>query len=350
MTMPSSGPLNMGGTTTPVSVAQELGLGLTTTISMDQAAVRTLAGVGGSGTTWSMNSLYGKANRVALSHTFSASTANASLNVTTISGYVAGKSDITITVNSGVYLYATSTATPGLTLVGGAAGDTVTLVNNGLIMGQGGNGASGSTAGLAGGIAISLGFNTTINNTNAAAYIGGGGGGGGGYQQTRKSTTRLGGGGGGAGGGNGGAGTSGAGGTGGAIGATGANGIGGKNTVAGGGGSGGGGSCAAATISISYGFSGGGGGRIFPGTGGAGGFSDATIALGTQRGGAGGSTNAVGQNFVGTGGCGGGGGWGASGGSGEGGAGGAGGRAVSLNGRTVTWTSGNTTRVYGSVS
>jgi hypothetical protein len=64
MTMPSSGPLNMGGTTTPQSVANELGLGLTTTISMNQANVRTLAGVGGSGTTWSMNSLYGKSSIV----------------------------------------------------------------------------------------------------------------------------------------------------------------------------------------------------------------------------------------------------------------------------------------------
>jgi len=60
MTMPASGALNMGGTTTPQSVANELGLGLTTTISMNDAAVRTLAGVGGSGTQWSMNSLYGK--------------------------------------------------------------------------------------------------------------------------------------------------------------------------------------------------------------------------------------------------------------------------------------------------
>jgi hypothetical protein len=52
----------MGGTSSPVSVAQELGLGLTTTISMNQANVRTLAGVGGTGTTWSMSSLYGKSN------------------------------------------------------------------------------------------------------------------------------------------------------------------------------------------------------------------------------------------------------------------------------------------------
>lgn len=78
MTMPSSGPLNMGGTTTPQSVANELSLGLTTTISMNQANVRTLAGVGGSGTTWSMNSLYGKSNRTVAfnnANTFSSSVA-----------------------------------------------------------------------------------------------------------------------------------------------------------------------------------------------------------------------------------------------------------------------------------
>ena len=63
MTMPASpNTLNMAGTSSPVSVAYELGLGLTTTISMNQAAVRTLAGVGGSGTTWSMSSLWGKSN------------------------------------------------------------------------------------------------------------------------------------------------------------------------------------------------------------------------------------------------------------------------------------------------
>ena len=61
MTMPSSGALNMALTTSPVSVAHELGLGLTTTISMNQSNVRSLAGVSGtSGSTWSMNSLYGK--------------------------------------------------------------------------------------------------------------------------------------------------------------------------------------------------------------------------------------------------------------------------------------------------
>jgi hypothetical protein len=47
--------------------------------------------------------------------------------------------------------------------------------------------------------------------------------------------------------------------------------------------------------------------------------------------------------------AGGGGGWGASGGTGSSG-GGAGGKAVNLNGRTATFVSSDTTRVYGSVS
>ena len=63
MTMPSSGQLNMAQTTSPVSVAFELGRGLTSTISMNDSDVRALAGVGGSGTQWSMNSLYGKSAR-----------------------------------------------------------------------------------------------------------------------------------------------------------------------------------------------------------------------------------------------------------------------------------------------
>lgn len=66
MTMPSTGVLNMGGTSSPVSVNFELGKAspYQQTVSMNDAAVRTLAGVSStSGTSWSMNSLYGKSNR-----------------------------------------------------------------------------------------------------------------------------------------------------------------------------------------------------------------------------------------------------------------------------------------------
>lgn len=338
------------GTISLNDVNIELGRSGTTNISLNETAVRTLAGVA-SGTI-SMNDLRGKSNRVTLSYTFSSSTANASLNVSAIGGYIAGKSDITVTINSGVYLYATSTGNAGLTLTGGTSGDTLTIVNNGFIMGQGGTGggypAGAFVNGQPGGTALSLGFATTINNTNGSAYIGGGGGGG-----SYGNGNVLGGGG--AGGGVGGttnfvAGV--VGGSGGSIGSSGGN---GTNRGGGGGGrifAGTGGSSvttAATKGSVQSGLGG--------GSGGSGGAYSAGQAVTS---GAGGSGNAVGGNAsggtsFGGGGGGGGGGWGANGGAARNGTStvsnfGLGGKAVALNGNSVTWVSGNTTRVYGAVS
>ena len=277
--------------------------------------------------------------RRALAYTFSASTANASLNVSTLAGYIAGYCDITITINSGVYLYSTSVANSGLTLTGGATGDTITIVNNGYIMGQGGNGVFGATAGNAGGPALSIAYPVTINNTNPAAYIGGGGGGGRGTPGS--------GGGGGAGGGSGSpTPTQGAGG-GGAIGASGGNGTTTNGGAFGGGAGGGGGGYIQTPKGVTANGGGGGGGRIFPGVGGAGGSG--SVGQTPYKGGAGGSANAAGGPTASSS-SGGGGGWGASGGSTPQGSGGSGGRAVTLNGKTVTWVSGDTTRVYGAVS
>jgi len=340
MTLPASGAISFN------AINVELGTAGTTTANINQASYRTLAGVP-SGTI-ALSNFYGKSNRAAISYTYSSNTTNASLNVTSISGYSAGTSDITITVNSGVYLYSTSTGTPGLTLSGGSSGDTITLVNNGFILGMGGaGGADGFTATGAGGTALQLGFNTTVNNTNGSAYIAGGGGGGGPGNA---------GGGGGAGGAAGGRtrdlpGGVGQGGAGGGPGSSGSNGT-------------------QAMVGCCGGFmtgGGGGGGRILPGSGGAGGDLYSGLAAGrgggsgggggsvfsgaNNQGGAGGSSTSAGNTGNGAG-AGGGGGWGASGGAGRAGSspGAAGGKAVNLNGKTITWTSGNTTRVYGSVS
>jgi len=133
----------------------------------------------------------GAISRATLSYTYTTSTANASLAMSSISGYISGKSDITITVNSGVYVYSTSVSNAGLTLTGGSTGDTITLVNNGNIIGMGGQGGGSyanngiwntlAAAGFTyqspqtGGNALSIGFNTTIVNNG---YIAGGGGGG----------------------------------------------------------------------------------------------------------------------------------------------------------------------------
>lgn len=359
MALPASGALSMSAINT------ELGVAATATRSLNDATSRTLAGIASGAISFS--NFYGKSaagGRKVLSYTFTTSTVNAALNIATIATYTAGTSDVTVTVNTGIYLWSNSTATAGLTLTGGTTGDTLTLVNNGFIIGRGGNGVDGghgaANVGIAGGTALSIAYAITINNTNAAAYIAGGGGSG-------AANYNYNGSGGGAGGGNvaltttwvcgnlGGA-------TGGTIGATGGNGWTGNlpsSTW-----------FCYCTCSSQYNYEwmsgGGAGGRILPGTGGAG--KNATQANANNgfgggggsgggagngnyngQGGSGGSANAVG-GVGSSGGCGGGGGWGAAGGAASPYTAGAGGKAVALNTKTVTWVSGNTTRVYGAVA
>lgn len=118
----------------------------------------------------------------------------------------------TVTINSGITVYSTSTATPAF--ASGSTfpvGSSLTIVNNGTIMGMGGNGGAGAgtvlatppicvvgSAGAAGGPALTVAIATTITN-NGAIYGGGGGGGGGGssHYVVRACSSSSGGGGGG---------------------------------------------------------------------------------------------------------------------------------------------------------
>lgn len=251
-----------------------------------------------------------------------------------------------ITVGSGVYVWSDNTATPALATGSFPAG--LKIINNGYIMGRGGNGGGGSVgsntyiAAQAGGDAISLGTSCSIDNTNG--YIGGGGGGGGG--SVYSFTVALSGGGG-AGGGAGGrcyvSGDYGQGGAGGAIGSSGG------------------------TTAYPY-ATGGGGGRVFPssrttpanntlnGPGGSGGGAGGCTTPNAATGGYGGAAGEAGGNGVllsnPSGGMGGGGGWGSAGGAANNNysgytnyPGAAGGKSVALNGYSVTWI--NSTKVYG---
>ena len=151
MALNNSGPISLAGTGPAASsIAAELGLGATTCISMNQAAVRGLAGKP-SGAIVMPTDFYGKSNRViAPTVTISANTANYIFNPAKVTGYIAGKTDAILIINTGIYVYATTTAGAGLTVSGWATGDTVTVINNGYIIGQGGNGANGSNAPIAG--------------------------------------------------------------------------------------------------------------------------------------------------------------------------------------------------------
>ena len=310
MTLNSSGKISLGGSTAGQSFEYEVGSGTypgyNQPISLNDSRVRQLTGNPTSGTTNSMNSLHGKSWRISVSRTYASSTLDpAVISTSTFSNYLAGYTDVTITVNSGVYLYTSVPSNYSLYLSDFTSGDTLTIVNNGYIVGRGGigggqNGGSFIGNGKSGGPGIGIGHNlptTLINN----GYIAGGGGGGGGYTSGPYAVPGGGGAGGGAGGGSAASGTYVAGGAGGSLGGSGANGT--YQYF---------GCCAIG--------SGGGGGYILPGSGGNSVYGSQGGGAGGQggswliAGGAGGSGNGVGGSVSGAAG-GGGGGWGASGGN-----------------------------------
>jgi len=199
-----------------------------------------------------------------------------------------------ITVSPTAYVYSNSTNTPAISFAGLPPSSLVTLRNEGVILGKGGNGGGGYTGstfqftnpiyqGQPGGPALLMTSNVTLILTNVGTLAGGGGGGGGGGSPGNGG----GGGGGGSGGGDGGRGSTGAfgnvqaaGGAGGAVRGTGSRGA-WNGTITGFAGGGFGIGCGG----------GGGGGRIVPGTGGNGGpapGSDGNVNLGGFGGGSGG--------------------------------------------------------------
>jgi hypothetical protein len=269
----------------------------------------------------SLSNFYGGVRQFAFNITSSTLQANLA-TLATNAGWD-GSAPIVATVNSGVYLWSNNVSVGGLTIPSSIA-TTVTLINNGYIIGRGGN-AGINNGGPA--LVVQKTGVTVINSSGA--YIAGGGGGGNGA-----------GGGGGAGGGTGGAFAT-AGGAGGAIGQSGSNG-GVVNAGAlasragdGGGAGGGGGNYEDSGGSfLSYG-SGGGGGRILPGVGGVSQCNPGAFGYGGGAGGSGGNAGTQGCN----GGFGGGGGWGARGGA-NGGFGGA-----AISGTAVTLSNSGT--IYG---
>ena len=185
MTLQSSGAISIN------DIKTELGIPLTTPLGLMDSVARNLAGIPSGAI--SLFDFYGKSNRKVVNLTISSNTQNYNIFNNVANAYIAGKTDVTLTINSGVVVGSSSTGSAALvTGLPGAnftTGDTLTIINNGSIVGaggQGGNGAnlsasqySGTTGGngIAGGQAMSISFPTLINNLGT---IGGGGGGGGG--------------------------------------------------------------------------------------------------------------------------------------------------------------------------
>ena len=178
----------------------EMSYSATAQISLNDTAIRGLIGKTTNQSTISLADGYGRTNRVYLYITISSNQINYALGtaITNTAGYIAGKTTINVTINSGVYIYSTSTGAYAMTIYGLTSGDTINLTNNGAIRGMGGAGGAGNGGnGGGGGPALDVSINCTLNLWNNGDISGGGGGGGGGAAVTSKTATGGGGGGGG---------------------------------------------------------------------------------------------------------------------------------------------------------
>lgn len=137
-----------------------------------------------------MKQFFGKSSQVIINLTISADTQNYDVKTSAGGTYVAGFTTINLTINSGIYVGSSSTGSYAMTVTGFTSGDTINIINNGFIIGAGGNGGnggtgsgqSGRTAGSNGGNALYLNYPTKITNNGTIAGGGGGGAGGDGGQ------------------------------------------------------------------------------------------------------------------------------------------------------------------------
>jgi hypothetical protein len=113
MALNGSGPISIAGTTSGQSIQIELGGNGTTTMSLNDAAVRALAGVP-SGVIVMPTDFYGKANEFAF--TISTNQTNADLATLATNAGWNGTTKVVATLGTNVYISSTSTGTPALTI------------------------------------------------------------------------------------------------------------------------------------------------------------------------------------------------------------------------------------------
>jgi len=216
MALPASGPLaftniqtEFGGTN-PIGLNEYYRGGAYVPVSSNTTTIP-------SSGTIAANNFYGTAKRVDVPLTIGSPTYNYDVytQASANPSYVAGISNVTLTVSPGVTVGSTSTGAYAMLVPSSfSPGDTVILTNNGVIQGMGGDGGPGQfgatngNPGGGGGNALYVNRPTTIQNNGVLAGGGGGGGAGAGNTPNKGPSSWGGGGGGGAGynGGNGGGG------------------------------------------------------------------------------------------------------------------------------------------------
>ena len=204
MALPSSGALSLAAIQTEYGGSAPISLSEYYRSNGYVTANNTGVPTGG---TISIGNFYGTVRRVAVSLTIGGTTANYNLWDNRGGNYATGISDITLTINPGVVVGSGSTGAYALLVTSAFnTGDTVRIVNNGTIVGKGGNGGDGKYAGggsggagEGGGPAVYIERPTTIENNYIMGGGGGGGGGSGGFTQNKGGSGYGGGGGGGAG-------------------------------------------------------------------------------------------------------------------------------------------------------
>lgn len=211
MPLPASGPLTLTqiqaefGGTAPVGLSEYYRGGPYVPASINTATVPSSGPL-------AVSNFYGTAKRVTIPLTISSPAYNYDVYTNRGPNYVAGVSDIQVTVGPSAVVGSTSTAAYAMLVPSTFdAGDTISIVNNGVIQGMGGTGGPsilGASNGPAGGTAgNALYVNRPVSITNNSVIAGGGGGGGtGGGGQDDKGPARWGGAGGGGAGYNGGVG------------------------------------------------------------------------------------------------------------------------------------------------
>lgn len=188
MALPSSGTLRISdiatefGDTAPNSMSEFYRGGGKVPDSAGNSGVPASGQIG-------IGNFYNAANRAAIALNIAADTQNYDVytQASANPSYSAGTSDITVTISPGVAVGSSSTGSYALLVPSSFnPADSVTIVNNGTIIGRGGNGGRGSGgpaapggAGGTGGNAVYVNFPTTITNNGTLAGAGGGGGGGG---------------------------------------------------------------------------------------------------------------------------------------------------------------------------